>query len=450
MIQIDTGLVLYVGMGALLIWRYVFGWKCCGGVGRWVQYANYCSLFIALLIAIVVYDSMYFFKVAYSDYGKAAWDKMPSWLPGLILVQPGFVIANTLLSAYCTFDHVERIREESAVQRHDRAVQIILLPAVYSTMAYSCTVRIYEMLGNFKDPYALSEKKTLDLSLARGSACFFVGDLYEAWALYQFLKLTLEVIKTNLEIRMNKDSGQDAVDAAKAEEDASKARGAIASHEAVVSLAWLGLVAFLLICVAEAGFSLCMLTFESGITAAAYNKAMSMFSLAGFLYSCVAIYNVAVVETSFHDDLEGYSPVYKFITVKILVTFAFVQKGFFNGIGIVASMLPKSVSNWIQHIPFLGDFVHFQPNQFQMFYSSLIIIECFVMAILHVMAWRADEAWYDQYDEHIENQDIENADKIKGNIENADKIKGRIFEENAYSTKDNPSYNTFLKKIGAA
>merc|ERR1719446_921469 len=96
-----------------------------------MEYANYASLLLGLVFVIFAYDSYYFFMVATTQQGKHVWDTMPGWLRPWVLTSPFICFACYIGCVLQTFQHVERIREESAVERHDKAVQIICLPAVY-------------------------------------------------------------------------------------------------------------------------------------------------------------------------------------------------------------------------------------------------------------------------------------------------------------------------------
>lgn len=380
---IDAGLVLYLGLVVLFVWRFFCAWKCCG---TWLQYANYCSLLLALVFIILVYDSYYFFQVAMTDQGKSTWDTMPSWLRPWILAAPVICLATYLASAFQTFQHVERIHEESAVQRHDRAVQIILLPAIYSVMGFSAMTRMYTYLGSESSPYSDGNEEMLHRSLSRSETCFWVGDLYEAWALFQFGKLTLEVIQSNILAQAKFGD----------EQERAAARALHGSHSAVESLVWLGILSFLLVCVAEAGWSLWLLTFETSMSSTDFDRSMSQFTIAGFLASCAAIYNVFIVEESYHAYLVSYYPRLKFITVKVLVTFAWVQKGFLKILMNVVTIMPEKMANWFYKVPLVGQFLKFSPAVFEMFYAALIITECFVVCVAHYWAWNSGEEWYDE------------------------------------------------------
>lgn len=391
---IDAGLVLYVGLMVLCIWRFFCAWKCCG---LWLQYANYCSLLLALVLVILIYDSFYFIQVALSDHGKAIWDTMPSWLRPWVLTSVGFCLATYITTAYQTFEHVDRIKEESAVMRHDRAVQIVLLPAVYSSMALSSMTRMYYYLGTATGAETPETSEVLHRTLSRSETCLWVGDLYEAWALYQFGQLTLEVIQSNIQ-RQAKYGDEQSLSSTTEEIEQAKAaaRGLDGSHYAVARLVWLGILSFLFVSVAESGWSLWLLTFETSMSSKDFEQSMSQFTIAGFLASCAAIYNVFIVEESYHHYLKSYYPRLKFLTVKILVTFAWVQRGFFKALMSLGTMLPKSAHSWLVNIPVIGQFVTFESAQFELFYAALIIFECFLVSVAHYWAWNSGEEWYDQ------------------------------------------------------
>jgi len=403
MVLVDGALVLFVGLAVLFIWRQFCAWRCCG---KWLQYANYCSLLLGLLFVILGYDSYCFLQVALSDQGKASWKLMPSWLRPWVLAAPGICLAIYVLSAVQTFQHVERIREDTAVTRHDRAVQIILLPAVYSIMGMSSITRIYSSIASVQDPYSHENSEMLRHALSRSETCFWVGDLYEAWALFQFGKLTLEVIESGI---MAQTRSPDP-------EMAAAANGLRISHRAVESLAWLGILSFLLVCVAEAGWSLWLLTFST-VNAHSFHASMSQFKVAGFLASCAAIYNVYIVEESYHTFLQTYYPRLKFITVKILVTFAYVQKTGFTFLISMGTWLPKNAKAVADKMPVIGTFMKELPRgQFELFYGILIVTECFFVCIAHYWAWDSGEMWYDEADV-AELQKMEDREKTYGSAQ---------------------------------
>merc|ERR1719498_1298283 len=108
-------------------------------------------------------------------------------------------------------------------------------------MGLSSMTRMYTYFGSKWEHSEGDEgKEILHRSLSRSETCFWVGDLYEAWALYQFGLLTLDVIKANIEAGEQKGEL----------EERAAARSLRGHIKAVESLVWLGVIGFVLVCVA--------------------------------------------------------------------------------------------------------------------------------------------------------------------------------------------------------
>mmetsp|Transcript_14462 Transcript_14462/g.45459 ORF Transcript_14462/g.45459 Transcript_14462/m.45459 type:complete len:418 (-) Transcript_14462:34-1287(-) len=395
---LDAGLVLYVGLLGLGIWRWLSGWRLCG---TQLRYLNYASLLYALLLVLLLYALVLFIRTALTDGGKSGWDRMPHWLRPIMLAAPAAAAISVALSAMQTVQHVREIHADRAPLKHDRAVQIIALPAVYGVLALNSMARMFQLhSGDFKDDFKIGRmanrtvKDEEQLYISKSETCFWVGDLYEAWALFQFGKLSLELIRASLW----KMQTSDRVD------EREKARALMVAHSAVESIAWLGIALFLLVCILQAGWSIYLLTFTGSSTDwATYNARAAQFGAAGMVASAGAIYNVHVVESTFHKYFEGYRPLLKFITVKIIVSFAFFQKGIFKVLKAMDETFPSFMRRIIHGCPLLGDIIRFPEVQFQLFYDSLILFECILIALLHVWGWSAHEEWY------LEEKEVEEA-----------------------------------------
>jgi len=383
MALIDAAVVLYCGFLVLFIWRWLIWWDGCG---RNPCRFNYVTWGLVLITVILGYDSYYFIEVAITDRGSSAWDSMPAWLRPWMMACPVICLATLMAAAFQSFQHVERIHSEKCrpPTRHDRAIQIILLPAVYSIMAMSSMTRMYSYVGSQKHPYSSENKEMLNRSLSRSETCFWVGDLYEAWALCQFGWLVLEVIDGKIVEQ----------EESRITAEVQAACGLRASHKLVSRLVWLGIMAFLVVCIAEAGWSLWLLTFDTSMSAEGFDASMSKFVVAGFLASGVAIYNVYLVQGSYAKQFESFNPWMKFITVKILVTFAFMQRGLFKIWAWSGTMMSSSLRKTVDKIPFFGEVIDMPAAQFEMFYASLIITECLLVGIAHYWAWNDAESWY--------------------------------------------------------
>jgi len=380
---IDSALVLFIGMVILLLWRWGVGYECCGNQLR--QF-NFVALGLGLILSILAYNSYAFVTVAMSEGGKEAWAAMPIWLSKWMIAAPGIALVTLMMAGWQCCEHMALIYEKHCVTQHDRVVQIILLPAVYTTMAMASLTRMYTYIGTHRHGLAADDAE-MQRSLSRSQTCYWVGDLYEAWALFQFGSLTISVIK-NETIRR--------ADEATEEADGSAARARLDLIDKIHELGGMGLLSFLLVCCCEAGWALWLLTFDQHLTAKGFDRAMSKFVVAGFIASAVAIYNIFAVESGFHRELQDYRPMLKFITVKILLTFAFMQKGFFGIVTWTTSMMPQDYIDWAKKVPVLGEFYTMSPATFEMFYAVLLISECFVVVCLHYFAWHSSEGWYDK------------------------------------------------------
>jgi hypothetical protein len=238
-----------------------------------------------------------------------------------------------------------------------------------------------------------AELDAVKFAVSSSDTCFYVGDLYEAWALFQFGQLVLELIESGILEQADPSGGNVAKRA--------QANALLQSHKAVEALAWLGIWSFLLVCVGQAGWSLWLLTisgFNNPQSAENYDNSMSQFYVAGFLASCAAIYNVWIVENRFHHYLDNFYPNMKFLTVKVLVSIAFVQRGGFAALGSMGAFLPVAIQKW----PFVQQFMLIPPTQFEMFYAGLIVTECFLIGLAHQWAWSSAESWYDEIGRAIE------------------------------------------------
>ena len=71
---------------------------------------------------------------------------------------------------------------------------------------------------------------------------------------------------------------------------------------------------FLMAFYSPKAFRLYLLNFASVSSTTEFDSSLSVFTGAGFVASGVALWNIAVVERTFHKNLEGYSPLLKFIT----------------------------------------------------------------------------------------------------------------------------------------
>lgn len=414
MLPLDSGLVLYVGLIVLSVWRCLSGWRICGA---WLGYANYCLLLYILLAVLIIYAIHIFAKTAATKAtADLAWADLPAWLRPMIIGAPAAMCIVFMLNGIQTYQHVRQIFQGVGWKKHDRAVQIIALPAVYGTMAMSSLAQLYTFHNSKYDKSvgsieSLEERERHYEVLS--DTCFWVGDLYEAWALYQFGKLTLELIKESVWKKRHSPIA----------EVRETAGALVIAHGAIEKIALLGVSLFGVVCLLQAGthlytwlFSIFSQDPKSGLDEKMQENTSisSAFTAAGMVASGCAIYNIHTVESTFHAYLEAYRPILKFITVKIIVSLAFFQKGIFKLLHYFTAKSPKTMNKVISTAPFLGDVLTFSDVEFDMFYDSLILYECVIIALLHVWGWSAHEEWYEEEEgaaPYRENSSLSLADK---------------------------------------
>lgn len=359
---------LYCALLVLFLWRGLFFWRFWGVN---LESVNYISLLYLLMHVFLVCEGIVFCSALISDvHGPTntnldshtfRWVKIMMWITPLVLV---FILQ---LTWWQSREHIHKIwRRESELQ-HDRALQIIALPAVYALMAMSSLSQLYKLAATEVPGVDAGElHRQREISYSRYETVFMVADLYEAWALYQFGLLTLEVLQATLAVRWSSGLGR-----TRDREDEVRL-----SYLAVSQLMWVGTAMFVVVCVIQAGWSLWQWNFGSASEDwEGYSRDLRQFRLAGLLASGAAIYNVHVVESAYAEIMGVYSPFVKFISVKMLVFFSFWQRG--------ALMIAQDIG-----ILQLSDL------QTKLLDSTLLVFECLLSALLHRWAWNAEEPWY--------------------------------------------------------
>mmetsp|Transcript_47421 Transcript_47421/g.110807 ORF Transcript_47421/g.110807 Transcript_47421/m.110807 type:complete len:395 (-) Transcript_47421:2-1186(-) len=372
----DTGLIMFVSLLVLLVWRFFFPFAF---LTDRLQQANYTIVLYGLLAILFIYDTSLFVTTAMAPDGKTSWSGLPRWLRPLILAAPTVLFITLMMCFSQTGLHLFKVRSGDAASFHDQVIQVLALPAVYGSMAFSSLTRLYMF-------HVQEGEDQRETALSRSETSFFVGDLFEAWTLYHFGKMTLDVIEASL--KKERDSGQ--------AESRAEAEGMIKSHGAVWKMVWASVLMFLLVSFAQAGWSIYLLNFASVSSMDDFEQSLQVFTGAGFVASGIALWNIAVIERTFHEKLEGYSPLLKFITVKILVSFAYVQKGCFYVLTALHSTLPSQGRTLAKKVPFFGDIMQMDQAQFDLFYATLMVLECCLVSGLHLIAWQSSEDWYEK------------------------------------------------------
>lgn len=383
----DTGTIMFVALLLLFIWRFFFPFAF---LTERIQQANYTFVLYALLFFLFIYNSVIFISTALEQDGKAGWSGLPKWLHPLTLSTTGTYFITLLMCFVQSGQHLLLVRSGVAAKHHDQVLQVIALPAVYGGMAYSSMMRLYQFhVQSYVDTPSILQlppSQQESIAISRSETCFFVGDMFESWTLYHFGKMTLDVVEASIQ-RQRQSSELD---------QQAEARGMLTSHAAVWAMVWASVMMFLLVSFAETGWSLYLLNFAAVNSTEEFDNSLTVFTGAGFVASGVALWNIAVVERTFHKNLEGYSPLLKFITVKILVSFAYFQKGCFYILQALQHTLPKEGQKLAKSVPFFGQIMEMDDAHFELFYSTLMVSECFLVSGLHLIAWQASEDWYEK------------------------------------------------------
>jgi hypothetical protein len=379
---------LYCGFLLILLWRLCFPWQ----LGKtWRKSFNHFTILYFLITVLYLAELVYYVATARRDLKATASILAPSnstldvaiavagqrewpiyWLRSLVLMVPVCVPVIIVMTGLQSKHHLEEIRQDSAQLQHDRVINIVALPAVYAVVTmsglgrlYGMVVEVLEMNQSEISATAWEEKKAS--SFAEYETCIFVGDLYEAWALYQFGKLTVELLQNALPEERASDTTE-----------ASHLRNMPAgvSIEAMSSMMWLGTGLFIVVNLVQTGWALYLFVFQDPTTEwETFDMTLSKFSWAGMVASAAAIYNVHIIESTFGHFITGYAPFLKFLSVKILVFFAFWQ-------GPVLFTLQ------------IMGIIHLTDVQLKLLQASLIVFECLFCACLHVLAWGSQEQWY--------------------------------------------------------
>jgi len=381
--------VLYVALVVLWVWRMVFPWKTGE---NWRKCFNHVTLLYILVGLLYLSELSFFAMAAMKDihstrevstnsrqsatlveaFGMDGEREWPiGWLRYMVLSVPAVVLLVILLSWHQNKQHLHEIRQDIAQWQHDRVISILALPMIYAVVTMAGMARVYELVvdessrlqDGSRAVTSSSWKQDKSLTLARWETCLYVGDLYEAWALFQFGKLTVELLQEHFPEEQDSRNPFDGPSRR-------------VSMQAISSVMWLGTGMFIAVNAVQTGWALYMWLFEDPAKDWEFFEfGLNRFSYAGLVASSAAIYNVHVVESTFGHYIDGYSPFTKFLSVKILVWFAFWQG-------------PTLYALKYFHMLTLTDV------QLRLFQSVLLVYECLFAACLHLIAWDVKEPWY--------------------------------------------------------
>lgn len=332
-------------------------------------------------------------------------------LKTFVKITPFILVLTWLTCVYHTYDHVRVMRKNDKelwqCPAHDGSITILGLPMVYGLMSFKSMMRILQIcINHVPNPHAgdagaadavmfQSTEERKNFLLEMYDTNFEVGDIYETIALVTFGQLVMTYLNSQLEIM------REAIDRkfeiAKAE--TTEVDEVLKTVEgSMKSLTTFGVQLFAITCALQGGYNVVVTGFgfyfpdfhpeifgrsvdNPGLLQQATTKkfihdfcfGMSMVS------STAAISNVMMIEHDFHHLLLKFKPSCKFWGTKILVSLAAIQS--------CAEYIP----------PFSGWF----PTEVKwgVFYSSMLILECWLIAGFHFTGWNSKEAWYHHSDE---------------------------------------------------
>jgi len=381
---------MYFLLFVFMVWRQVFWFDSCWTFSAAITYVPFILL---TLVVVYLYSSILFFDLIWRPLVEPDQDFYSvSWLKAFVTLAPISAGISLFLAIMSARSHLMEVQHKKAVLKHDRALQVILLPAVFAVMCVSGIVPylqlttgtlIPQMTNSFwwkyeRDVNVPTYQEASAYAAWKYNSCMYVADLFEAWVLFQFGALILEVVG-------------EAIEAADNQCGCTRKHELAEAHGAVSSLSWVGLSMFIGICIMEALFS--VFPYLGG-SQGTQSTIMSHLGVAGFFGSSVALYDLYVVETSFHHKLSPLSPILKFMSVKLLVTLSYIQICVLQGAHIVFQFSPEWVKATCAHIPYIGGILILDANQVNVFYPAMVAHECFFLSLMHVFVWRASEKWY--------------------------------------------------------
>eukprot|EP00929_Paragymnodinium_shiwhaense_P037684 TRINITY_DN20038_c0_g2_i1.p1 TRINITY_DN20038_c0_g2~~TRINITY_DN20038_c0_g2_i1.p1 ORF type:complete len:473 (-),score=73.90 TRINITY_DN20038_c0_g2_i1:509-1927(-) len=290
---------------------------------------------------------------------------------------------------------------------HDMTITILSLPMVYGIMSYKSVFRCFQIItnnvGQWQEHwYNTFEERKIFLEEMYESN-FVVGDIYEAYALLVFGKLTIKVVKRALkETLVQRVHSADAprerrkttLPTREGSFHLSQVRGqgdevidwTLVLVDSMTELTTDGIKLFVMSCSLQAFYLLTLSTCaymkwlpeyfgEGGYLQDDHRKfGVARFFLgAGFVASFAAIGNIMRIEQRFHHALEEFEPFLKFWGTKILVSLAFVQTLLFK-------VLPP--------------FSSLSKERSDLLFAILLCYECFFVALLQLKAWHHEGSWF--------------------------------------------------------
>jgi hypothetical protein len=311
----------------------------------------------------------------------------------LVLGSCPAVVLTQIMGWWHIGKHMMRIKNSSTVKlkdnvKRDMAIQILLLPVIYSVIAYNNVIRLMNLVTGVtdlcKDEWVLDFEEKKAYTLTMYEANLSMADFYEAVALLRFTTLTVDHIRRTFKVVLTETDGvsqtQRQVSRVSQTQRQVSRDPAIRATDVMQSLVETVVCAFWFICFLQfaRGVSLMILMAftHKPVPADALGSLPAQLSGAGFIASSVAIANIFRVETKFHEELHNFKPRPKFLSIKVIVSIAFIQQKALNLLGTDSMM----------GVTIMGD-AKLSEIQIDLLYCSLLCYEVLGVAVLHLIAW---------------------------------------------------------------
>jgi hypothetical protein len=303
-------------------------------------------------------------------YGALKWLGLstPFWLVGTFVV---CIFHTYKQSKACTGGLL-------AHPQRDETMTVLALPAVYCLMAFKALCHMWQIVVNYSMGVHqnTSFARRVQFYLGMYDSNFMVADVYEALALLIFANLTLEIIERK--VREQQHAQARGAEEAEVQDEVLHIMTKQSVSGVFLFCAACGLQAFYNLTVTSLEYFNHPIEFLS--SPEMKNKAHYFFLGVGAVASAVAIQNILTVEHAFGEKfLNLFSPSKKFWSAKVLVSLAFMQT----------------------LLLFAPPFNMWSETKQNIFYSSLICIECFFISLFHLAAWHHGEDWYQEGEEAV-------------------------------------------------
>jgi len=321
------------------------------------------------------------------------------------MLSPLWVFLTIAVCVYHTHLHVQKIRNTGDgtvgklcdAPQHDQTIKVLALPVVYGLMSFKAACRMWQVMINHvpaQHTHAVDvdapvvlfhgyvERKSFLFEMYEAN--FMVGDIYETIALVTFGHLVMGVMKKKI------DAMREQFELTNNNKDYTHYVDQLVISMTTLTVA--GVKLFAMSCFLQGVYTIIITTMAfdfPGVAPGLFSRDEANLGLAqqestktfmhdfflgaGFIASFAAIGNIMIIETDYEDLLEEFRPAYKFWGTKVLVSLAFLQS-----ILISVFLTPRGWS----------------VVQSNLFYAAALCLECFLIALFHMVGWGANEEWY--------------------------------------------------------